>query len=261
MRKIARLRVAVWLLCSALAAAPAAAQSICDSPSSFCLGGGQVGQCPGWVDMNGNRMWDAGIDQVVSFFFSPTSGDLTICHPWCGSPAPVQLSSSDTILNQALYNGYLVKIEGLDGGGNPVTFSMSQGGTPLGAAALVDGEGDGCYELLDARLANGSTYVRADLDFLDTDGDKNPDHVSLNWAFASLYGMNGDCGMTGGDPQIWIPMSGGRIDPSFDNMYSSGCLRAREVPIPTMSEWGAALFAFAMLAFGCWWLRARRALA
>ena len=239
-------------VCAALAALPGVAAPL------TCPGGGQLGDCSAWVDMNGNgRMDPLGTDERIVFAFSPTSNQLVITHPWCGGQQVVaDLSSSDTLYDTASFMGLTLAITGFDGSNHPVAFSLSGYGT----ARLIDGDGDGCYDALEARDLAGAIHVRAGLVFADTDGDDDPDHVSLDWGLASFYGMNGECGLDP-DPQIWVPMQGSQIVPSYDNMYSSGCLREGAANVPTLSEWGVLLFGLTVVAFGWWLLRRRQALA
>src|SRR5271157_2284267 len=49
-----------------------------------CLSGGQIGACPGWVDVNGNGVYDPG-EPLIGF--SMNGNVLTIVDPWsnaCG---------------------------------------------------------------------------------------------------------------------------------------------------------------------------------
>lgn len=250
--------VAVGLVVgTALVALPALAQPV------FCPGGGPLSSCAAWVDMDGDRQYDDG-DELIGFEIY-MGYELHIYNPWeCGNPIVLPLMQSGgtgTPFDGVMVNGYDLRITGTDGSNHPNEFTLRRGGVLRGTATLVDNDGDGCSDGLDARLPGGETYVQTEFDTLDTDGDGQGDHISANWTYASLYGMNGSCGMEGGDPQIWVPMDNGQLVPGAPNTYASGCLRRLAPNVPTLSEWGLLLLGIGLVAFGWWLLRQRRALA
>ena len=242
--------VAGVAVCAAVVAVPLMAQPV------FCPDGGTVQNCAAWADINGNRQYNPGTDELLPLTLSGSALTIGLPSAWgCGTPV-VQLSSEDTLYDQGMFGRYIGSITDFDNSGHPFAFSLSGEGT----AALMDRDGDGCYDQIDARLASGGVYVQTGLDFLDTNGDGEPEFVSADWTYASLYGMGGDCG-PGTDAQIWLPMDNNQFVPGWANTYTSGCLRQLAPNVPTLTEWGVLLLGVGMLAFGWWLLRRRQALA
>jgi len=247
--------VAGVAVCAAVVAVPLMAQPV------FCPDGGTVQDCAAWADINGNRQYNPGTDVLLPLTLSGSALTIGLPSGWgCGTPV-VQLSSEDSLYDQGMFGRYIGSIIGYDNSNHPVAFGLLFAASPVGTAQLIDRDDDGCYDQMDARYyGSGDFYFQAGLDFLDTNGDGEPEFVSADWTYASLYGMGGDCG-PGTDAQIWIPMENSQVVPGWANTYTSGCLRQLAPNVPTLTEWGVLLLGVGMLAFGWWLLRRRQALA
>lgn len=248
--------VAAAVVAVALAALPALAQPV------YCPDGGTVQNCAAWADINGNRQYDPGTDDLLPLTLAGNNLLITLPDGWsCAEDPVVALSSMDTLLDYGAWGRWGLGISEYDGSNHPTAFVLAFATNPVGSARLIDQDGDGCYDQLDARyFGSEDVYFQAGLDFLDTNGDGEPEFVSADWTYSSLYGMGGDCG-PGTDAQIWMPMQNSRVVPGWTNTYSSACLRRIAPVVPTLTEWGVLLLGIGLVAFGWWLLRARRALA
>ena len=248
--------VVALAVCAAMIALPVGAQ--------FCPNGGEIPTCPAWADINGNRHYDSAIDALITFDFS-ANPYLDIDSPWeatCGEHPQVRFNSVlDSMYDQVQFGRWTLTIDGFDAEDHPNAFALNSAtGGPVGRGTLVDENRDGCYDRLDLRRSDDSLYLLLGFEFLCTNGDGLAEYISADWAQASMFGMDGSCGMNGGDPQIWFPMLNSQIVPTSQNMYRSGCLRSAE-GIPTLSQWGLLLSLAALAVAGWWLLRRRRVIA
>jgi hypothetical protein len=232
-----------------LAAVPAVAQ-----PVSPCLGGGQIGTCPGWVDMNGNGVWDTGVDQLITFSFSAVNSMLTIVNPW-------STNCGDAVGNQVYFDSstgcgftHAYRVRGDNYSAQNMFITTQSGGFPIQFSFLADMVGTGTlmpvggpYSSL--QLTGALNMLVGPFQGVDASGGHGAyNHITIPWALSSALGMNGACKIASIDPQIFLPVVPGtdpgtfQLVPSFAGMCSSPELMlAAWTPfgnIPTLGEWG-----------------------
>ncbi|MFI5142716.1 MAG: IPTL-CTERM sorting domain-containing protein [Thermoanaerobaculales bacterium] len=223
-----------------------------------CLSGGQIGACPGWVDVKGTGVFDPA-DPLITFGFSVGAAQLTIMNPWStacgepggqviqfGSPTGCGFTTASTTVNP-FAGPQAITATGFTGG-LPNAFSFA-GGASSGNGSLTPAGGPP-YSMM--ALTGGIMTTVGPFQGVDASGGGGPlNHITIPWAQASMLGMNGACGnlaFPGGDPQIFLPVvpgtapGTGQLVPSFPGMCSSPMLLMAvfegRATIPTLSEWG-----------------------
>jgi len=172
---------------------------------------------------------DPGIDLEITIEVGPAG--LIIDSPWhcnkAGVANIVGFLESDTkrggkivSAQRSTNSGMIQRVELVPASfvkGRPtrVNFEELEPGKPIltGWAELQDRNDDGLFEraVLARDIAGGAIKVELNFIGADVDGDRNPDYVSIPWAYSDLVGVAvGDgCGPTwtfSEDPQVWIPL-------------------------------------------------------
>ena len=242
------------------------------------------------VDTSGDGLPTPGVDTGIV----PTlAGDtMTIPNPWegCGAATHnvVQLTRPPVIVAVPPYNGGNRTTENQTEsivadeieGGRPVHFAMNvdKPGFPdkNGTAEVVDDNLDGVYDAFEG-AGDGGINFSLDILLADVSADGFDDYASIPWAQASALGVEtGDgCLVSGGDPQIWIPLADTNDDgqpdsivldldgnnvPDPDFLFGPVIAGAGVAPadnsIPTLSQWALLLASLALAATA--WVQIRR---
>jgi hypothetical protein len=195
-----------------------------------CESGGCLGpNAPALVDTNENGLPDPGIDLEITIEVGPSG--IVIDSPWhcdkAGVENVVNFLDSDVkrggkivSAQRSTSSGMIQRVEVVpssfvEGRPTRVSFEELKPGAPVvtGWAELQDRNSDGLYEraVMARDIAGG--VIKVELNFIgaDVDGDKNPDYVSIPWAYSDMVGVAvGDgCGPVwtfSEDPQVWIPL-------------------------------------------------------
>jgi len=255
-----------------LAALPAVGQL-----SAPCLTGPfYIGDCPGWVDMNGNGKWDQGVDKLITFSFSVGAGILTVQNPWSmqcdddtgnqitfGSPTGCGFNSASR--NHPIIGMQTIMATGFTGGGLPNAFSLTQQNSSIGGTGNMMPDTGPPYSGI--QLGGGISMLVGPFQGVDASGGGGTfNHVTIPWAQASALGMNGPCKIASIDPQIFLPVVPGtdpgtfQLVPKFGGNSVGMCSSPELVlaafqpfaNIPTLGEWGliALLLGLGMTGWG-----------
>ena len=250
-------------------------------PSGPCSGGGKIGDCPGWVDTNGNGVYDPG-EPLIGFQCTPDDfPTLKIVNPWsdnCGDDGAGNVIFFDTDNGTCLNSAHRLKgrefqhVQGTQFNGNnqPEAFSFFDDGKSGNGALQGPGGGFNALSIMgDMQLVVGP--------FQGTDASGKGgsfNHMTIPWGLGAALGMNGPCKLAPTDPQVFLPVvdiGNGQFQLQFNLCGDSRFCPSPPLSlvawaglgtnIPTLSEWGMIMLGLGLAVLGWWFLRQQQVLA
>lgn len=248
-----------------------------------CTKGFKIGDCPGWVDLNANGMYDPGEPLINFFCVADGSTSLQISNPWtdnCDQKGNSNLIMFDTDNGQCWTRAHRfsgrryqeMQVTGFNGNNQPTAFHFVE---DFGLGASGDGalQGpDGGFNALS--ITGGMMMLVGPFQGTDASGGGGSfNHATIPWALAGALGMNGPCKLGPIDPQPFLPivdMGNGQYQFQFnlcdDSRFCPSPMLSlvawRGVGnIPTLSEWGMIVLVLGLATLGWWFLRRQQLLA